>query len=173
MTLADRVAVMSKGKLQQVGSPLEIYNRPKNVFVAEFLGNPQMNLITTEVEGDRIAHPSFSLPGEGIPVRKLTIGQRPEDMQIVAPEQGDFKAEIFTAELLGDATLITVRLGSTLVSVKAAKDCPVRMGDVAGVKFDRSALHLFDTESGDRLPDLAAPLPAKAYPSLVTAEAKP
>ena len=61
MTLADRVAVMSQGRLQQVGPPLEIYNRPKNVFVAGFVGNPSMNLIAANADPGRIVHPAFSL----------------------------------------------------------------------------------------------------------------
>ncbi|MDQ0391430.1 ABC transporter ATP-binding protein [Labrys monachus] len=151
MTLADRVAVMSKGRLQQVGSPLEIYNRPKNVMVAEFLGNPSMNLIAAAIEAGQIRHPSFSLAIGDLAPGPVTVGQRAEDMRIVPPDQGDFRAEIFAAELLGDATIMTVRLGSSLVAVKADKDCPARMGDIVGVTFDRSKLHFFDAGTGERL----------------------
>jgi multiple sugar transport system ATP-binding protein len=153
MTLADRVAIMSKGKLQQVGSPLEIYNRPKNILVAEFLGNPSMNLIATAVEAGLIRHSQFHLPGDRLPAGQVTLGQRPEDMRIVDPERGDFRGEVYTAELLGDATVVTVRLGASLVSVKTDKDCPARMGDIVGVAFDRNTLHFFDTKSGERIAD--------------------
>ena len=155
MTLADRVAVMSQGRLQQVGQPLEIYNRPKNVFVAGFLGNPSMNLIAAIADPGRIVHPAFSLAVDQAGRGKVTLGQRPEDMRVTAPEKGDFRGEVFSAELLGDAALITVRLGSDLVAVKAEKDCPARMGDIVGVAFDTASLHIFDGATGERLPDRA------------------
>ncbi len=148
MTLADRVAVMSAGKLQQVGPPLEIYNRPANAFVAAFLGNPSMNLIDVNVAGGRAVHPSFSLPASALSPGKVTLGERPEDMAIVAPGAGDFDTEVYTAELLGDTALVTVRLGPKLLAVKAEKDTPVRMGDNVGVRFNRDALHFFDATTG-------------------------
>ncbi len=151
MTLADRVAVMSAGKLQQVGPPLEIYNRPANAFVAAFLGNPSMNLIEAAVENGRVVHPLFSLDVPGLPSGRITLGERPEDMAIVAPGTGDFDTKVYTAELLGDTALVTVQLGPKLVAVKAEKDTSVRMGDTVGVRFNREALHFFDAASGERL----------------------
>jgi multiple sugar transport system ATP-binding protein len=151
MTLADRVAVMAAGRLQQVGPPLEIYNRPANAFVAGFLGNPSMNLIEVTVEDGRLNHSLFSLAAPGIAPGKVTVGERPEDMAIVAPGSGDFDAEVYAAELLGDTALVTVSLGPKLVAVKADKDATVRMGDTVGVRFNRSALHFFDTASGERI----------------------
>jgi multiple sugar transport system ATP-binding protein len=153
MTLADRVAVLSKGRLQQVGAPLDIYNHPINVFVAGFLGNPPMNLISAVAEAGRVVHPAFSLALDRLPPGPVVVGQRPEDMRVVDPDKGDFRAEVYSAELLGDAALITVRQGADLIVVKAEKDCPARMGDVVGVAFDRAMLHLFDGTTGERLPD--------------------
>ncbi len=112
MTLADRVAVMAGGRLQQVGPPLEIYNWPCNIFVAGFLGNPSMNLVKGQVVGGRFLGPGFTLAASGLPDGPTTLGQRPEDMAVVAPDDGDFRAEVFTAEQLGDSTLVTVRLGA-------------------------------------------------------------
>lgn len=151
MTLADRVAVMSSGKLQQVGPPLEIYNRPANTFVAAFVGNPSMNLIEVAVEDGRIVHPRFSIEAPSLPAGRITMGERPEDMSIVAPGSGDFDAEVYTAELLGDTALVTVDFGSKLIAVKAEKDTPVRMGETVGVRFDRDALHFFAADGGTRL----------------------
>jgi len=155
MTLADRVAVMSKGRLQQVGAPLDIYNRPQNVFVAGFLGNPSMNLVAAHAEAGRLVHAAFSLPAEAVRPGKLFVGQRPEDMKVTDPEKGDFRGEVYSAELLGDAALITVRLNGDLIAVKAPKDVRARMGDVVGVSFDPAMLHLFDGATGERLPDRA------------------
>ena len=157
MTLADRVAVMSAGKLLQVGAPLDIYNRPANAFVAAFLGNPSMNLIEARVEGGLVMHPRFNLPGQGLPLGPITLGERPEDMAIVAPGAGDFDTEVYTAELLGDTALVTVQLGAKLIAVKAEKDTPVRMGDTVGVRFNREALHFFDARSGERIDPARVP----------------
>jgi multiple sugar transport system ATP-binding protein len=151
MTLADRVAVMSAGKLLQVGPPLDIYNRPASAFVAAFLGNPSMNLIDVRIEGGRVVHPLFGLPAPALPAGAVTLGERPEDMAIVAPGEGDFDTEVYTAELLGDTALVTVQLGPKLIAVKAEKDTPVRMGDTVGVRFNRQALHFFDAASGARI----------------------
>ena len=152
MTLADRVAVMSQGRLQQVGTPLEIYNRPVNTFVAGFLGNPPMNLLAAEIGSGRVVSGDLSREAPaGAPNGKVTLGQRPEDMHVVAPEEGDLRAEVYTAELLGDSTLVTVRFGSDLIAVKADKGVGVGMGDVVGVRFDRASLHFFDAATGARL----------------------
>jgi multiple sugar transport system ATP-binding protein len=157
MTLADRVVVLSKGRLQQVGTPLEIYNKPANAFVAGFLGSPPMNLLAGHAEAGAFKHGSFALTGIKAGARgPVLLGQRPEDLRIVAPEAGDLRGEVFSSELLGDAALITVKAGPDLVIVKAEKDCPARMGDDIGVLFDRSSLHLFDGADGQRLPDLVA-----------------
>jgi multiple sugar transport system ATP-binding protein len=119
MTLADRVVVMNKGVIQQVGTPTEIYDDPANTFVAGFIGSPAMNLMEGVVQGG------------------IFVGQ------IVAP--------IYTLELLGDATMITVRAGGALVSVKAHKDFRAGIGDRAAIRLAPELCHLFDAESGARL----------------------
>ena len=75
---------------------------------------------------------------------------------MVAPEAGDFRAEVFTAEQLGDSTLVTIRLGGDLLAVKADKDCPARIGDIVGLRFDPASLHFFATATGERLAVAAA-----------------
>ena len=151
MTLADRVAVMAGGKLQQVGPPLEIYNWPCNVFVAGFLGNPSMNLVRGQVVGGRFLGPGFTLAARGLPDGPTTLGQRPEDMRVVAADDGHFRAEVFTAEQLGDSTLVTIRLGRELIAIKADKECRARIGDAVGVGLEPATLHFFATGSGERL----------------------
>ncbi|MBN8245744.1 sn-glycerol-3-phosphate ABC transporter ATP-binding protein UgpC [Nitratireductor aquimarinus] len=151
MTLADRVAVMAKGEIQQIGAPLDIYNRPANAFVASFLGSPSMNLFEMQVSDGELRNPSFRLRAPDNAPSALTIGQRPEDMAAVAPGEGDFDSEVYTAELLGDTALITVRIGHDLVSIKAPKDTGFRMGDRVGIRFDRDTLHYFDGVTGTRI----------------------
>jgi multiple sugar transport system ATP-binding protein len=155
MTLADRVVVLSQGKAQQVGTPLDIYQRPQNTFVAGFLGSPPMNLIPCEASSGTLQNPAFSLDVPVSASGRVTLGQRPEDLRIEAPEKADIRAEVFTAELLGDATLVTVKVGNDFVVVKADKDCPARMGDTVGISFRREALHLFGP-GGERLPGIPA-----------------
>jgi len=152
MTMADRVAVMRDGRLQQVGAPLEIYNRPANAFVAGFLGNPSMNLIEVDVSDGRVRHPRFSIEARGVRLSGPAIlGQRPEDMSVVNSGEGDFDGEVYTAELLGDSVLVTTRLGDELIAVKADKSISVSMGEKVGFRFGRSALHFFSRETGERI----------------------
>ena len=151
MTLADRVVVMNAGRIQQVGTPTDIYNSPANTFVASFIGSPAMNL----VEGD-LANGVFSGAGvrvEGLPTSasgRVTLGFRAEDAEIVS-SGGQIAAPIYSIELLGEATMITWRLGKSLVSVKTKKDFRVQIGDEVQAGISAKICHLFDTATGERL----------------------
>jgi len=151
MTLADRVVVMNAGRIQQVGTPTDIYNSPANTFVASFIGSPAMNL----VEGD-LANGVFSGAGvrvEGLPTSasgRVTLGFRAEDAEIVS-SGGQIAAPIYSIELLGEATMITWRLGKSLVSVKTKKDFRVQIGDEVQAGISAEICHLFDTATGERL----------------------
>ena len=150
MTLADRVVVMNKGIVQQVGSPTEIYDRPANTFVAGFIGSPAMNLIEGTLSGGTFEAPHVRVSGLQGPDGPVTLGFRAEDAQ-VAPEGGQIRAPIYSLELLGDATMVTVRVGAALVSVKAPKDFRAAIGQPFGATIPASAFHLFDARSGARL----------------------
>ena len=154
MTLADRIAVLNAGRLQQVGTPAEIYERPANTFVAGFVGAPPLNLLRGQpIEGD-FRHPAFCCAGLGIATTgEVVLGQRPEDLTLVPVGAGDATGRVYSTELLGDATLVTLDLKGDHIVVKAGKDCSVRMGDSVDVRFDRQSIHLFDGASGERLPD--------------------
>ena len=151
MTLADRVVVMNAGRIQQVGTPTDIYNSPANTFVASFIGSPAMNL----VEGD-LANGVFSGAGvrvEGLPTSasgRVTLGFRAEDAEIVS-SGGQIAAPIYSIELLGEATMITWRLGKSLVSIKTKKDFRVQIGDEVQAGISAEICHLFDTATGERL----------------------
>lgn len=157
MTLADRVVVMNKGIIQQVGEPKEIYNNPANTFVAGFMGTPAMNLVegtllngVFEAEGLRI---------EGLGKQKsgnITLGFRAEDASLVGDGiRGKGKAEldapVYSFELLGDASMITLRAGKSFVSVKSDKDYVAKIGSNVHISVPASICHLFDTVSGERL----------------------
>ena len=150
MTLADRVVVMEKGIVQQVGSPTEIYDNPANTFVASFIGNPAMNLIEGSVAGGNFSATNVEISGVNAPDGKLTLGFRAEDASVV-PGGGQINAPIYTLELLGDATMVTVRIGGTLVSVRADKGFRAEIDDMVSISVPNEICHLFDGETGARI----------------------
>ena len=149
MTLADRVVVMKNGVVQQIGAPTEIYDRPANTFVAGFIGNPAMNLLEGRMKGGVFEGESVRIAGLPAPDGPVTLGFRAEDASL-APD-GEIVATAYTTELLGDATMVTVRAGGALVSVKAHKDVRVEIGDRVAMHVPLAACHLFDATSGERL----------------------
>ena len=141
MTL-DRVVVMNKGVVQQVGSPTEIYDRPENVFVAGFIGNPAMNLVEGKVKDGTFTAENISVPGIGGADGPLTrwISGRGCDVDATAQEKkgaGMVSADVYALELLGDATMVTVRAGSGMVAVKAAKDYRARRSEIRFISLCR------------------------------------
>jgi multiple sugar transport system ATP-binding protein len=150
MTLADRVVVMKGGVVQQVGSPTEIYDCPANAFVASFIGSPAMNLVTGLsaggiFEGDHIRVAGFDI-ADGL----VQLGFRAEDASIV-DTGGEIHAAVYTMELLGDATMITVRVNGELVSVKASKEYRAQIGDMVRISVPNDICHLFDKQTGARI----------------------
>jgi multiple sugar transport system ATP-binding protein len=151
MTLADRVVVMSKGVIQQVGTPTDIYDHPANTFVASFIGSPAMNL----VEGT-IANGVFEAAGArvtGLPAHlsgPITLGFRAEDATIV-PADGEIAAPIYSIELLGEASMIAYRIGDALVAVKAPKEYRADIGTTVHAAVPPAICHLFESGSGKRI----------------------
>jgi multiple sugar transport system ATP-binding protein len=150
MTLADRVVVMRSGVVQQVGSPTDIYDQPANAFVASFIGSPSMNLVTGSVTGGTFEGDSISVSGIQIFDGPLQLGFRAEDAAIVH-KGGEIHAAVYTMELLGDATMITVRVNGELVSVKAAKDYRAKIGEMVRISVPKEICHLFDPKTGVRI----------------------
>ena len=150
MTLADRVVVMEKGVVQQVGSPTEIYDRPANTFVAGFIGSPAMNLIEGSVSGGSFTAQHTEIKGTSAPDGKLTLGFRAEDATVVE-SGGQINAPIYSLELLGDATMVTVRVDGTLVSVRADKAYRAEIGEIVSISIPNEICHLFDGQTGARL----------------------
>ena len=152
MTLADRVVVMEKGVVQQVGSPTEIYDRPANTFVAGFIGNPAMNLIEGSVAGGVFTAANTEISGLIAADQNITLGFRAEDARVV-DSGGQIDAPIYTLELLGDATMVTVRIGSKLVSVRADKNYRASIEDMVSIEVPAEICHLFDGQTGARIGD--------------------
>ncbi len=151
MTLADRVVVMNKGVVQQVGTPTDIYDNPANTFVASFIGTPAMNLMEGEIRDGAFTAAKVRIDGLAAPDGPATLGYRAEDAALAPEGAGEITAPIYTLELLGDATMVTVRAGGALVSVKAPKDYRAGIGDPVTIRIPSEICHLFDAESGARL----------------------
>ncbi|MCK8482435.1 ABC transporter ATP-binding protein [Aliiroseovarius sp. S2029] len=152
MTLADRVVVMKRGVVQQVGSPTEIYDNPANTFVASFIGSPAMNLMDGEVQGGTFRSQHTEIHGLTAPDGPVTLGFRAEDASLAAPGQGQINAPIYTLELLGDATMISVRINGALVSVKSDKAFRAEIGDTVSISVPNEICHIFEaTEDGNRI----------------------
>ena len=152
MTLADRVVVMSRAEIQQIGTPEVIYNQPANLFVAGFIGSPSMNLIAGALRDGVFEAPGVSVPGFGTQSRPdVVLGVRAEDMMVTAPEQAQIRAEVFSFELTGDSTLVMVRIGEQVVTARAAKDYRARIGEPAGFAISAQQCHIFDGQTQNRL----------------------
>ena len=152
MTLADRVVVMNKGVIQQVGTPTDIYDHPANTFVASFIGSPAMNLVDGDDRQRRVRGAGHRA-SPGLPRRcpgPITLGFRAEDATIV-PADGQVAAPVYSIELLGEASMITYRIGDALVSVKAPKEYRAEIGETVHAAVPPAICHLFEKGSGKRL----------------------
>jgi len=149
MTLADRIVILNDARIQQVGTPAQIYARPANIFVAGFIGSPPMNLIEGEISGDTFTHAGGALSLPGASDGACVLGIRPEDVK-VAEADGLLKGMVYSSELLGDSTLLNVRVGGALIAAKVGPDEGRDMDSAIGLTFDRSKIHLFDKVTGAR-----------------------
>lgn len=164
MSLADRIVIMKDGLLQQMGTPLEVYDDPANEFVAGFIGEPPMNLLPATITG---TGEGFRFVFDGSPLRvavpekynhvvhngmKVTLGVRPVDVLIV-PGKGDGLDAVPVAvyENLGDERRISMRIGETLLTTTTAEDVYYDRGDIVRLSFHAERTHLFSPETGDRI----------------------
>jgi multiple sugar transport system ATP-binding protein len=152
MTLADRIVILNNARIQQMGTPAEIYARPANTFVAGFIGSPPMNLIQGEISGGRFLHPSGGVMAGIVHSGPAVLGIRPEEIDL-AQGQADLTGEVYSSELLGDCLLLSVDIGGTRVIAKLNPGEGREMGSRVGLSLSRARLHLFDAEVGARLGD--------------------
>ncbi len=152
MSMADQVAVLRQGTVQQVGSPTEIYDNPANRWVATFVGSPRMNLLECTANG-RLEGDGWTLPNPGFGVegdQKALFGVRAEDLSLdVREESATLDGTVYAVEPLGDRTLVDIEIGSHRVIVKAAPTTTYSIGDKVRAAVDLERVHLFDaaTES--------------------------
>ena len=153
MTLADRVAVMNHGRIQQLGTPEEIYDDPKNLFVAGFIGSPAMNLIEGGTENGRFRLAGMAIGDVGGGTRDgVVLGVRPEDLAIAEPGAGSFDAEVYANELTGESVLVTVEIAGRRIAAKADRHTRLGIGETVGIRVGATHTYLFDAASGERLP---------------------
>ncbi len=137
MTLADRVVVLRDGAIEQVGSPLDLYDRPANRFVAQFIGTPAMNLLPAAVLPSLTDLAGGRLPRDGF------MGVRPEGVRLRSAEGAPLAGRVELIEALGADTLIYVDVQGTSLVARQSQRSALRVGDAVGVELDAAALHLF------------------------------
>lgn len=153
LTLADRIVCMSMGHVQQVGSPLDLYYNPANIFVASFIGLPPMNLFDVEVKNGELINDSFkvTLSNDEAALLKdyeektIVLGVRPEDVV----QGGDINVNVFSNENLGQTTLINGFTGKRKITCKFRDWCNFKAGDSVDVSFNRK--HFFDKETTESI----------------------
>lgn len=158
MTLADRIVVLSAGKIEQVGPPLELYERPANLFVARFIGSPAMNILPVTI-GEPGVETLVTLKGgqsTSVPITvtapdrdaKASLGVRPEDLEISTSDDYLFEGRVLLVEALGEVTLLYLEggAGEEPVIVKLPGTSDVSKGDIIRLKADPQKLHLFNAE---------------------------
>jgi multiple sugar transport system ATP-binding protein len=152
MTLADRIAVMNKGKIQQLGTPDEVYNNPNHLFVAGFIGSPPMNLIPGALENGDFVGPDTRVKGTGQGSRaNVVLGVRPEDMEIVPIQGAHLVSKLYSLEPTGDVTLVTAWAGEQLVVAKGSRIFRQEVDTPIAFNFAKGRVFLFDGESGNRI----------------------
>ena len=152
MTMADKIVVMQGGHVEQMGAPLDLFDKPANTFVAGFLGSPAMNLLDGEASGTGVKVGDLVLPlpaGQSLAAgRKVTYGVRPEHFDL-APD--GFEAKVSVVEPTGSETLVFVRYGGTELTALFRERHVIRPGDVIRLKPRAELIHVFDRETGKRI----------------------
>ncbi|HKJ56892.1 MAG TPA: ABC transporter ATP-binding protein [Nitriliruptoraceae bacterium] len=153
MSMADQVAVIDHGRLQQVGTPADIYDRPANRFVATFIGAQRMNLLDCELrDGQLRGETGWQVPvpsTASVTGGRYQLGVRPEDLALTTDStDATLVGAVYAVEPLGDRCLVDVEVGQDLVRVKAAPDADPAVGEPVRLAVDVDRVHVFDSESG-------------------------
>ena len=161
MTMGDRVAVMKLGELQQVDTPLGLYDRPVNLFVAGFIGSPQMNLLEAHAKDGQAQIGQYLVPVDPTASRKMqgdiTVGVRPEAWRLVSENEGGLPVKVTVVEELGADNYVygtsdVEGVPSTII-IRVTGRGRLHKGETLYVTTDPEHVHVFDTESGERLSD--------------------
>ncbi|WP_448956029.1 ABC transporter ATP-binding protein [Labrys neptuniae] len=153
MTMADKIVVMRDGVIEQAGSPLDLYDRPDNLFVASFIGSPAMNFVEGRISKGRFVNgDGFDLPamglGETAEGRQVVLGIRPEHLEMDA---GGLEAQVHVVEQTGSETNLLLRVGGTQLGWLVKERMAARPGDVLRIRPQDDRLLFFDARNGRRL----------------------
>ena len=159
MTMADRIVVMHDGVVEQIGTPLELYDRPSNLFVAQFIGSPAMNVVQgTLRRADGMAHvetpDGIRWPlggGAGTNGQPVTYGVRPDHLELAGGEARGVSGEIVVVEPTGSETELVVRIGDAQMIVETHGRPSLAPGDKVTFAVNPANVHLFDQKTGQRL----------------------
>ncbi|WP_335979075.1 ABC transporter ATP-binding protein [Streptomyces sp. CA2R106] len=156
LTLSDKIAVMSRGRLEQYGTPEEIYHSPATEFVAVFVGKPSINLFDAVLDGGRLAVPGtgITVPGDGITEPSVRLGLRPDELVVhQQPADGDVRANVKLIQPLGHATDVAVTVAGVELLARAPGFLDVRPGQEVGVDITGARRHVFTADGTRRLSD--------------------
>lgn len=161
LTLADRIAVMNKGRIVQIGTPKEIYENPEHVFVATFVGSPPMNVVKCRISKNLLVCEGFEVEipselAESLDGRSVYLGIRPEKIELYEKHvEGSIHGTVYVTETLGSEFIVNVKLGDSILKVKTLKEIKANSGDPVYLKFDWRAISVFDESSGSLLKELS------------------
>ena len=152
MTLANRVALIKQGEMQQLATPTEIYNNPETLFVAGFIGSPAMNLIKGKMEGDTFHQENIKVKfSKSIPNKDVTLGVRAEDLVLCNEGEADIRGEVYAFERLGECNIVTLVFGHDRLVAKIQKDKSFKTGENVFFKASDSRYYLFDNQTEHRI----------------------
>ncbi len=162
LIMSDRIAVLNKGKLQQLATPEEIYNQPANVFIAGFVGSPPMNFFEGELQDDGSGQ--WRVKGAGFaceftpetaqrlianPSAEVQLGIRPEDIEVLPDDSPTAHAIVVVREPLGSDLFLTLKLNGTTFKARTHPDARIDRGEHIAVRFTPTKVHLFDRTIGE------------------------
>jgi ABC-type sugar transport system ATPase subunit len=162
LSMGDTIAVLSHGRVEQVGTPDDLYYRPRNLFVAAFVGDPPMNVFPIEWQGDRaqvLSETPYALPIRPEDRQRLEarpdagavkLGVRPKDIRLTRPDDpaAHTAGQVALIDTLGQTSIITLKLQSEEIQVKASSDDLPKVGDRAGLVMDNSRFYYFEADTG-------------------------
>ena len=168
MSMADKIAIMEDGILQQVGSPAEVYDHPANLFVAQFIGSPIMNILDCTLDADENHTLCFlgeeesamrfskslyqDIESKAVPSGKLALGVRPEAVRLTRQARENYiRSEVHVIEPLGPYDIVDIKVSGQHMRVKSASNYIQKPGDAVWIQLDEKRTHFFDKESGRSL----------------------
>ena len=155
MTLANDIVVLDQGIVSQKGSPMELYNNPKNIFVGGFIGSPKMNFIQSKILSKSSSNTEVDIMGSGkINISKTSksskegdivkLGIRPEHLLVNQDSDSNWESKVLVVEKLGSGTFLYIEKNEELLVVQTDGDSKIKVGDIVKIGFDASRCHIFD-----------------------------